>query len=145
MRSRRTSLRTDRRGTAAVEFALVASVFIVLVLGELEFGRLIWILQALQVTGQQTARCVAIGSSACASAASYAVSVASAHGVVGLTNANVQVTSVTGTGHTGCNPPASNTMVQVKITLAFSSTVATLFPGLNQNLVSTSCYPLTGT
>jgi Flp pilus assembly protein TadG len=136
--------RADRRAAAALEFALVASVFIVLVLGELEFGRLIWILQALQVTGQQTARCVAIGSSLCASPASYAVTVATARGVVGLTAANVQVTTVTGTGNAACNSPANNSMVEVRITLAFSSAAASLLPGINQNIVSLSCYPITG-
>jgi Flp pilus assembly protein TadG len=140
-------LRRDRRGVAAVEFGLVASIFILLILGEFEFGRMIWILQALQVTGQQTARCVAIGSTICSSPASYAVSVASAEGVVGLTTSGVQIATVSYSNATptqACNPPSNNTMVKVTITLAFSSTVATLIPSLNQSLVSISCYPSTG-
>lgn len=137
-------LRGGRSGSAAIEFALVASIFVVLTIGEIEFGRMIWVVQALQITAEQTARCVAIGSSACTAPASYAVNLASAHGVVGLAAGNVQVSDVTGSGNPACNPPGSNTMVEVKITLAFSSAVASLFPRIDQNLVSVSCYPLTG-
>jgi len=146
MSIRRCGIGRDRRGNAAIEFAVVVSVFIVLVLGELEFGRMIWVLQALQVAGQQTARCVAIGSSACTSPASYAVSIATAQGVVGLTTSGVAIDNAppSVTNATACHPPGSNVLVRVTLTLAFSSSVATLFPSINQNLVSVSCYPRTG-
>jgi len=135
-----------RSGAATVEFALVVMVFLLLLLGELEFGRMIWIIQAMQVTGQQTARCVAIGSSACTSPAGYAVSLASAHGVVGLTTADVTIDNIPPavTNATACNPPGSNVLVRVTLTLAFSSTLSVLFPTIDQNLVTVSCYPVTG-
>ncbi len=134
-------------GTAAIEFGMVASVFVLFVIGLLEFGRMIWVSQALQVVGQQTARCVAIGSSACAAPASYAVSQATTRGVVGLTTSNVAIATVSAstTPAPTCLPPNSNTMVQVKITMPFSSGAASLLPGISQNLVTISCFPVSGT
>jgi hypothetical protein len=44
-----------------------------------------------------------------------------------------------------CLPPGSNTMVQVKITMPFSSSAAALLPAIDQNLVTVACYPLSGT
>jgi Flp pilus assembly protein TadG len=65
------------RGTAALEFALVSGVFFMLLFGIIELGLSMWIRSTLQTVAAQTARCAAIGSSACASgAAQYAVSLA---------------------------------------------------------------------
>jgi Flp pilus assembly protein TadG len=47
-------------GTTAVEFALVAPMFLMLVFGAIEFGRILWTEQALQETAIAGARCMAI-------------------------------------------------------------------------------------
>jgi Flp pilus assembly protein TadG len=64
-------------GATAVEFALVLPMFLMLVFGSIEFGRLLWTQQALQEAAIAGARCVAIaqGSNAnnspCAASGSY--------------------------------------------------------------------------
>ena len=69
-------------GATAVEFAFVAPMFLMLVFGAIEFGRLLWTKQALQETAIAGARCVAIAqgsnptSSPCASSGSYSSSTA---------------------------------------------------------------------
>jgi Flp pilus assembly protein TadG len=139
--------RAANAGTATLEFGIVAPVLVLLMFGALEFGRMIWEIQQLQLVSQQTARCVAIGSSACPTPASYAVTQASARGVVGLGTSNVAVATVSSSTSPAptCVPPNANTMVQVTISLPFTSSVAGLIPSLNRTLTAVSCYPLSAT
>lgn len=137
----------DRIGSGALEFAIVANVFILFALGLISFGQWTFTQQALQTAAQQTARCVAIGASACGSAASYAVSAASALGVPSLTTSGVTVvnSATTTTDSTACGPPSGDVFVKVTLSLAFTSPIAGLLPGQNRTIVAMSCYPVTGT
>jgi Flp pilus assembly protein TadG len=58
-------LRCARSGSTALEFALIASVFLPLCLGILEGGLLLWTQGALQSAAAFTARCAAIASPDC--------------------------------------------------------------------------------
>lgn len=63
-------------GTAVIEFALLAPVFLMLLFGSIEFGRLLWTQQALQQVAIAGARCMAVAqgaiqSSACGASGSY--------------------------------------------------------------------------
>lgn len=66
----------DRRGSTAVEFALIAGVFFPLCLAILDAGLLLWTRGALQSTASLTARCAAISSAACTNVQQYAVTTA---------------------------------------------------------------------
>ena len=65
---RRRALGRAQDGAIAVEFAILAPVFLALVFGTIEFGRLMWTYQALQETAIAGARCMALPQTACASA-----------------------------------------------------------------------------
>ncbi len=136
----------DRRGSTAVEFAIVAPLLLMLMFAGLELARLLWTWQALQLASDQTARCVAISGTACTAPASYAVTTATGYGATGLLAANVQIANAPPgiTNATACNPPAGNTAVRVTLSLAFTSVVGALLPNLSQTITTTSCYPLTG-
>ena len=67
-------LRADRRGAAALEFAMVGGLLVLLLLGCVEVGLMMWTGSALQSVAAQTARCTAIGS--CSNPQQYAVSLA---------------------------------------------------------------------
>lgn len=58
--------RADRAGATALEFALVAGPFILLLLGSLEFGRVLWSQHSLQQVAGAAARCAAIPQPSCA-------------------------------------------------------------------------------
>ena len=64
----------DRRGAAALEFAMVGGLLVLLLLGCVEVGLMMWTGSALQSVAAQTARCTAIGS--CANPQQYAVALA---------------------------------------------------------------------
>jgi Flp pilus assembly protein TadG len=59
----------DTRGASAIEFALLAGPFLLLLFGVVEFSRGLWTRQALLDVTASTARCVAIGQQQCTDAA----------------------------------------------------------------------------
>ena len=65
-----------RRGATALEFALVAGVFLPLCLAIFDAGLLLWTKGALHSAAALTARCAAITSPDCADAQQYAVTTA---------------------------------------------------------------------
>ena len=136
----------DRRASTALEFVLAAPVLMVLLFGAIEYARLVWTMQALQLAGDQTARCVAIMGSACASPAAYAVSTATGFGALGLQAANVTIdnTPPATTNAAACSPASGNLAVRVQLSLAFTSVAAGLLPGLGQTLKTSSCFSITG-
>lgn len=61
----------DRRGATAVEFAMVAGPLLLLLFGTIEFGRLMWLRQALEETATVGARCMAIPQADCMTGTAY--------------------------------------------------------------------------
>jgi uncharacterized membrane protein len=79
----------DNRGATALEFALIAAVFIPLCLAVLEAGLLMWTKGALQSAASLAARCAAITSSSCTDVQQFAVTTAEAWvfpGIIDKTN-----------------------------------------------------------
>jgi Flp pilus assembly protein TadG len=89
----------ERSGSTALEFALIASVFLPLCLGILEAGLLMWTQGALQSIASFTARCAAIASPDCTTGTNhtaqlYAVAAANSWVFTGII-ASANVTSTT--------------------------------------------------
>lgn len=134
-----------RSGTTSIEFAIVAPVLIMLLFGGIEYSRMMWTWQALQLTGDQTARCVAIGGTACASPASYAVTTAKGYGLSSLAVTGVVVdTQSAASSPVVCALPTGNTASHVKLSLSFTSPMYVIIPALAKTLTTHSCFPLTG-
>lgn len=55
----------SERATTAVEFGIIAPAFIVLLLGTIEGGRMLWTLNALHYSVQEAARCASINTTMC--------------------------------------------------------------------------------
>ena len=66
----------ERRGSTAVEMALVAPVFLAFILGIMQFGYALWLQNALNYSVAAAARCASLGCSA--DIAGYAADVAGA-------------------------------------------------------------------
>jgi Flp pilus assembly protein TadG len=129
----------DRKAGNAIEFALVVPIFLMIVLGIITFGRIMWTLNALQAVGYQTARCVAIASSECATPSSYAIALAGDYGLGDLTAAEVTVTS-----GSKCNQTTANQYVEVELSYPPYAILTAFLPSFATNLTSTTCYPTTG-
>lgn len=65
-----------RRAAAALEFALVCTVFVPLCLATVQLGIAIWTQGALQSAVSLSARCAALAGTACSSVPGYAVTLA---------------------------------------------------------------------
>lgn len=115
----------DRRGSAAVEFAVALPALATMLLGAMEFGRLLWTQNALHYAVEEAARCHSVNSSVCGSASqtqSFAASRA------GLTFANATFTVTTA---------SCGNQVSARYPFAF---VVPLFD-YQVTLQAQSCYP----
>jgi hypothetical protein len=150
----------DRQGGSAVEFAFVSIPLFLFLFGILEFGRAIWVDEALQSAASKTARCVGLklsGPSGCTGAAcgcwssgayssslttSYAQALAQSWGVtLPATTAAINVTT---TATTACGGSATgSSFAQVTLSYTFSTVAANLIPPLKSKALSAvACFPM---
>jgi Flp pilus assembly protein TadG len=123
-----TSLRLlfrDRLGSSAVEFAFVAPPLLLLLLGGVEVGRLVWTQSALHFAVEEAARCATADPTKCGSTTSVQNFAVSVSGV----DLSPSVFSVT-------TPACGN---QVSATYGFQF-LSQLFP-YAVNLTAQSCFP----
>jgi Flp pilus assembly protein TadG len=133
----------SRRGVTALEFALIGNTFLVLSLGAIEYGRLMWTQAALQESVTATARCMGIQNASCASsgavstaaATSYLQSVASSWGVT------VASSAIALNANTTCGGVAG--FSQVSLSYTFVSLVPKLITALGSGLTMNfaACFP----
>jgi hypothetical protein len=124
----RTASRRAQGGLAAVEFAVVGSAAITVLIGCIEIGRLFFVWNAIAESTRVGARVAAVSSLAAAQAAAVTYS---AH-LPGLTTGNVTVNYYTETGAAATGPgDATTAFVSVGIT-GYTHTL--LIPGLGTTL-----------
>ncbi len=63
------SLRADQQGTTAVEFAIIAPVFIMLIIGTIALGLALFLVGSLHFAVEDGARCASVKTTICADAA----------------------------------------------------------------------------
>lgn len=132
------TFRRDGSGATAVEFALVVGPLLLLLVGTIEVGRLMWSGHALDEVAINTARCMGIYAPGCAVAeeirpdlvATHVVEAARSWGIVVVPN-NINLST-----DTGC---AVNTgFLRVALSIRFVS----VLPGLSgTQLTSEACFP----
>ncbi|MGA3400717.1 MAG: TadE family protein [Acetobacteraceae bacterium] len=79
-----------QRATTAVEFAICALAMMLIVVGFVEFGRLVWTFEVLQEVASEGARCMGLGANSCATGGvynsanttNYLVNLATSRGVI---------------------------------------------------------------
>jgi Flp pilus assembly protein TadG len=133
-------------GAAAVEFAAVLGPLLLLIFGVFEFGRLLWIREALQETATAGARCMGMSASSCAASGAYSSTntttyienAATTWGVT-LTGSNIALNNNT----TCAGVSAANGFSSVTITYTFQSVVPNFVTALSggTTLTSTACFP----
>jgi Flp pilus assembly protein TadG len=132
-------------GNTAMEFALVAPVFLALVFGIVEYSRYLWMLQALQQAAVEGARCMAIPQSACASGGSYnATNTTSRIQQIGNQwGVSIPSGGVTLSANASCG--GTTGFSKVTITSTFNSAVPQLvqLAAGGTSLTATACFPNT--
>jgi Flp pilus assembly protein TadG len=90
----------SRRGATAVEFAMVAPIFLIMVIGIFELGRAMWIKASMQYAVEETTRYAIVNTSATTSTlATYASTAYSSSGI-NITGATFTATQATTSGKT---------------------------------------------
>ena len=131
----------DRSGATAVEFALVIGPFLLVLFGVIEFGRLLWTLNALQETAIAGARCMGVLNTSCTTSGAYnstnsiayVKSVANGWGVT-LTTANISLNSSASCAGVG-------DFSQVTITYTFQTVVPMIQPLVSDPMSVNACFP----
>lgn len=123
--ARRSWFRLDKRGTTAIEYALILPAFLLFLLGVLDTGRLLWNYTTLYRATQAAARCGAVNVTDCGTTAQIQnEAVAEAWGM-----------TVTTSMFTVTNPTCG---VHVSATYTFTFTI----PGFSAiTLNPTACHP----
>lgn len=130
------SLRQDSKGVATLEFTLVGSTFMLLIVFTIETGMVFWIKNAFEVAASQTARCLANSGTACSNSRTYAQSLLDTWGV----NALVPQFNITVTPGASCSRTVGT---YTSVTINTTTDLAWLIPPLNTIvLTSTACYPV---
>lgn len=98
----------ERRGQGVVEFALAVPIFLVLVLGIFDIGRVVWYSNTLALATQEGARYAIVHGASCACGTQAAITtqiqsvvVRNAQGVSGLTTSAVSVSYPDGSFQAG--------------------------------------------
>jgi Flp pilus assembly protein TadG len=131
-------LHRERRGSTAVEFAIIAGVMLPLLFGTVDLGLLMWTSNALRSTAALTARCVAISSSLCSgNPAQFAVSTAQVWVLPNIiTTAEVTIN----TAASSCNGTAGS-FVTVAISSSYWAADILPPPFSTTTLNVNSCFP----
>lgn len=133
----RSGLARDRRAVTALEFALLATPMLWLVLGTVEFGRWMWMKQALQATAAEAARCMAVLNPSCASGSAYSSSNTTRY-VQGLASAwGVSLTTAQITLNRAASSGSVTGLSEVQLSYSFQSVVSTFVPGLSGTMALT--------
>jgi|GEM_PF-3992538 len=134
------NFRQSVSGSVAVEFAIVVSLFFVVVFSVFEYSRFLWHSQAVSEVASRSARCSVAGEGNATSCATpslvrdFAIAEASALGI------DLQSNEVTTSASVMCNGYLAN---RVEITTEFRSVVSALVPGLAEKVISVEgCYPI---
>jgi Flp pilus assembly protein TadG len=127
----------DRHGAAAIEFALVVSLFLMICFGLLLVGTVIWTQTTLQNSASLAARCAALNSPDCPNVAQYAVNTVANWTFPGMiSTANVSVT----TNATSCGK-ANGKFAIVTVSSSFWNSETTRLLGMRGVLTATACFP----
>lgn len=129
---------SDDSGAAAVEFALLGPVLIMMLFGLIETGRLLWTQHTMDEVAYATVRCMSI-STECAEEdeqRAFAVARASAYGVTVLA-ADVAVEQ-----GTTCKTFGSSN--RVVIDADFNSVMRSLVPQFPSQIEAEACFPRLG-
>lgn len=135
--------RGSRAGSSAVEFALIVVPLMMLLLGGIEFGRLMWTRNALQQTAVNVARCMGVRMFSCSTSGVTDTVKTVAYARNRMLGYSVAIPSsgvaITASGTCG----GQGNFALVTLTLTFTTAAPLLLTslGLSPVLVTNACFP----
>jgi Flp pilus assembly protein TadG len=145
MRLSRRMLPADTRGTTTLEFALVSVALMMLLLGGMELGLMMWVRGTLQSVAARAARCASLSSAVCPNPQQYAVNLATSWlgaGIVASTNIQVQIQTLSQCINTTGTSLGTFEVVTITATPWVGPVSAMLRPLVAQSKTLTACYPI---
>ncbi len=132
---RRAAFLHDRTGATAIEFGLLAPVFLLLLFGIIEVGRLLWAKQVLTEAAYSAARCAALASpcKTQADVQSFATTRGRRWGL------RVDSGLIDYAANATCDGNAGS--VQVTIRYAFASPLSGFIAALPRDVLAHGCFP----
>jgi Flp pilus assembly protein TadG len=132
-----------RQASTAVEFAICALALVFMVVGFVEFGRLVWTFEVLQEVAAEGARCMGLAADSCASGGAYSASSTTTYVVDLAASRGVTITAATVALNNAASCGGASGFSQVSINYDFTTVAPDLLTSLASGLtVSTSaCFP----
>lgn len=118
----------SQAGTTAIEFALVALPFLTLLLGIIEFSRVIWTHSALQFAVERAARCAVVNKTLCDNSGDQIKTYISSQ-----MSAPIQALQVSYALNQNCG-------IEIRASADFAFIVGIISPS-SMTLTAQSCYP----
>ena len=133
----------SRSGSTAAEFALVIVPLLSLFFGAFEFGRVIWMQNALQQTAIETARCMGVHQALCATGGvvDTAKSVTYARARAGAYHLTIPAGDVAVTASGSCAGQAGFALVTITSTFTTGMALMTSRLGITRSVVGKACFP----
>jgi Flp pilus assembly protein TadG len=133
----------DKSGAHAVEFALVFPLFMLILFGTVEFGRMLWTSHAIHDAAIATARCMGIPQTQCATNGVYDASQALIYAQAAANKWSLQLdaSAITLNHNATCAnlPGFSSVTINYTFTTAVPGVITSLVGGTN--LQALSCFP----
>jgi len=129
-------------GACAVEFAIVVPLLLI-VLGTIEYGRLMWTQIAIQETATATARCMGLKHASCATSGSYSASQTLSFAPAQGSNWSISIPTSAMTLNNSATCSGTSGFSQVTINFAFATAVPLFLGSLSDGVTiqAAACFP----
>jgi Flp pilus assembly protein TadG len=129
-------------GASAVEFAILTPLLLLVIFGILEFGQYLWTSSVMQQTAVQTARCMGVLQSQCASSGVYSSSSSQSYGQTVAAGYGLALSTSNFTLSNSANCAGVTGFSQVTVTYRFYAAVPVVTAMLGGlPLTATACFP----
>jgi hypothetical protein len=141
-----TNLLRSRRASAAVEFAVCALGLILVVVGFVEYGRLVWTSEVLQEAASEGARCMGLRAKSCAASGVYSAGGTTSYVVGVATSRGVIITPAMVSLNNGATCGGAGGFSKVSINYTFRTVAPKLLTSLTGGfaLPASACFPNSG-
>ena len=131
------------RGASAVEFALVVIPLLLLLMGTIEFGRLLWTRQAMQSLAISAARCMGVRQTTCSNAGIYDSGNTTAYILQGASALGVELSTANIVLNANASCQGVPGFSTITIAYTYKTIVPLLIPSLSDGMLlsTTACFP----